>query len=402
MSIEPRRTNHRHFAWALLLVLACQRPSQPPARLQGDGDIVPASSRESHAPAKPAQSDADGDARRDLFAEGHTVRSDALIVNNQTITVADILEPLRAQLEDLAGKLPSELYYRKAADLVREQIVDEVAKHLIYRRASRKITEELEPNIQKAVEMMERERINREFGGRETSYENHLERSGKTRQQVLDRLRRDIVVDSYLRERLLPMIPDPRKRELLQYYREHIGDYSTKGRRELSIIDVPIASFLDRRREPTPDERERAEAEARAAINAAAEALSRGEPFEEVAKKHSRFKQADAGYWGFLSEPLRERWEIPSKRGFEMGENEISGVIEAARSFFIVKVGRVEPAHVQTFEEAQPDIVMRLKNRRFARERSEFLQRELETSTIGPLDAFIAQVIMAAPKPGLD
>ncbi len=378
---------------------ACTQPSAPPERLRHDSEIVPTAGRsEPDAPAPALANAGPPPSEPDVF-DTSAIRADALIVNGQAITVSDILEPIDPQLTELARTMSADLYYRRVAELVRQQIIDEVATLLIFRRASRRITEELEPNIQKVVELMERERINREFGGRETSYENHLQRQNKTRQQVLDRLRRDVIVDSYLRERILPMIPAPRKQELMQYYREHLADYSTPGRREVSIIDVPIASFLDKSRSVAPDDRARAEAEARAAIDAAHEALRRGESFEDVARRHSRFKQADAGYWGFLTEPLQERWETPSRRAFEMGENEISDVIVAARSFFIVKTGRVEPGHTQSFEQAQPDIVDKIRGRRFNRARAEFLQRELETSTIGSLDAFVAQVMLAAPRP---
>ncbi len=330
----------------------------------------------------------------------HAIYPDALIVNNETITVNDVLEPILPTVEKMAGELPPKTYYERVADLVRRQIVEAVADHLIWRRAQETIKEEVESQIGKVVDKMEKDRINRDFDGSETRYEKYLARRGKSRGDVRRRLRRSIIIESYLRERLQPLVPAPRKQELLRYYEAHIDEFSSPARREMFLIDVPAAAFLERGWLATETQFQSALSQARQAIAEAAAALAAGEPFEETAKKHSRgLNKAQGGAWGFIEAPLQGRWATPSQRLFEMQAGEVSGIIETPDGFFIVKLGRIEGGDVVSFQDAQPEIIDRLRQERFNRLRQDFLEKELEQSTFGSLDAFITEVLKALPKP---
>ncbi len=367
--------------------------------------------RNSPAPTtQPSESSPNRSAARNPDAEPaviapHAVRSDALIVNDEIITVDDILEPILPQVEELAKVLSGEMYYRRVLEFVRQQIVDAVAQHLIYRRASRTITEEMEPAIKRVVEQMERERIGREFHGRETEYENYLQRKRRTRDQVKLRLRKMIVVDSYLRDRLAGLIQAPRKQELESYYEEHKSEFAAPGYRELYMIDVPIAGFYDRdillmRRPPLPEEEIAAEKKAREAIEAALAALNAGDTFEDVAKKYSNGPHKEnGGYWGKIQSPMAGRWRVPYEHFLTLKSGETSGIIEASKAFFIVKVGEIQEENFARFEDVQPDIVQAIKNERFQKLKAEFLQRELDNSILGSLDQFVGQVMAAVPKP---
>jgi len=330
----------------------------------------------------------------------HAIRSDVLLVNGETVSVSDILESISAELERLAAELPPMAYGAKAGEMIRQEIVESVAQHLIWRKAKQMLNEDMEKGLKKAVDKMEKDRINREFQGRETLYDKYLAKHNKTRDEVRERLRRSIVIDSYLRERLLPLVQSPRKQELLNYYNANLAEFSEKGRREMYLIDVPAAAFFEARRRPTEDERRVAMDKAREEIQRAADALRGGEPFEQVAKTHSRGSTAEqGGNWGMIEQPLQGRWQAPSKRLFEMKEGETSEIIETPDGFFIVKAGKVEPGKTQTFDEAQTQIANTLKQRRFLKLRADFLQNELKQSTIGSLEEFVAEVLRAVPEP---
>ncbi|MFQ5502159.1 MAG: peptidylprolyl isomerase [Phycisphaerae bacterium] len=339
------------------------------------------------------------------------IRSDALLINNEAITARDILEPLMPQIEELSKTLPAGSYYERVVDLVQQQLKDTVAQRLIYRRARQTINDSIEPRIDKAVEQMERERINREFGGLETRYAQYLQDQNKTREEVRERLRRFVVVDSYLRDQLLPMIGAPRKRELMNYYRAHLAEFSKPERREMFLIDIPSYIFVDIKASPSPDAEEKAERAARASIDVAAGALADGRPFSEVAGAFSKGPHAgDGGAWGFISSPMAGPWKLPYERFVEMGEGEISDVIEVdhevangltMKRFFIVKVGRVEGGTVTSFKDAQPEIVMHLKNQQFQKLKYEFLRKEFDRSTIGDLREFLPTIMQSIPRPTL-
>lgn len=376
-------------------------PERPSSDNEERGEVV-------EAPARPATDDAAHvSTRRSLAA----VHADVLLVNEESIRVSDVLEPLSGELERLAQEMPPGTYYARAAELVRMQIVELVAQHLIWRRASRFITDDTRPQLEKAVAKMEKERIGREFGGLETEYEKYLVRHGTSRSEVRQRLERSLVIDSYIRDRIWELVPSPRKSELWEYYRRNRREFERCERREMFLIDIPVRAFLRGRSfyAPMRQERDAARAKAREAAEAAAQALAEGAPFEDVARSYSHGPRRDeGGAWGAITKPgdpdvspLQGRWSLVSRRLFEMAEGQVSGIIEDAdaESFFILKVGRVEPGTTASFQEAQPKIAAALKQQRFIKMRAEFLQKELDDSMIGSLDDFVARVMESVPDP---
>jgi bifunctional DNA-binding transcriptional regulator/antitoxin component of YhaV-PrlF toxin-antitoxin module len=330
----------------------------------------------------------------------NAVYANALVVNNDTITVDDVLEPLLPRIEEMSKELLPDAYYRRVVNLIREQIIEAVAQHLIWRRAQSQMDADMEPRLEKLIDRMEKERINREFNGSETRYTKFLTKRHKTRADVRQRLRRQIIIDNYLRGHLLPLVPSPRKRELRQYYTDHVERFSRSSEREMFLIDIPHQKFLDRSDPTSDDALEAARKQARTAIRAAATAIEAGEAFPDVAVRFSLGLNADkGGAWGSISGPLQGRWAAPSRRLFELGAGEVSEIIETPDSFFIVKAGKVQSSEVQSFQDAQPRIASALRQDRFATLRANFLQDELNQSTIGSLDAFVAEALRAVPPP---
>lgn len=326
--------------------------------------------------------------------------TDTLEVLDQYITTNDVLDPIRPKLEEMAASMPPRRYYEDAAELVRASLVELVATHLIYQKASSKLPDNVEPRIEKAVDAMERERINKDFNGLETKYENYLAQQGESREKVREKLRRIVVGESYLRDQLLPLIAEPRRDEIETYYHDHANEFTTEQRRELLMIDIPAATFLDRSNLMQRDQAVAlAMQKARNAVQDAQRELRSGVPFDTVARKYSRFKQEDGGNWGFIREPLTSRWEKPSLRFFELAPGQVSEIIETDDSFFIVKCGRVEGGVTTPFVEAQPIIVRNIKNQRFQKLKSEFLQKELRKANIGAIEPFFRHVLREAPQP---
>ncbi len=369
-----------------------QEPADPPSR--SDTRLASQQDRPGEEPAPRSAEDSP-----------NAVRAEHLVVDDEVIRVQDILEPLQSRLPTLESELSSDQYWRKVGELIRQQIIEAVAQHLIWRRAQETLHDELKPQLDKAVEKMEKDRINREFGGRETAYAKYLSKHGKSRDEVRERLRKSVLIDSYLRDRLLPMVPQARKQELQAYYNSHLNDFSKDGRREMYLIDVPVASFLDLSRPMTREDERLATEKARATIEKASAALKEGRPFADVAKEFSHGLHKDeGGYWGWITQPsdataapLQGHWEAPSRKLFELKAGETSEIIDAARSFFIVRVGAIEEASRLSFQDAQPEITNSLRQQRFVKLRADFLQKELDRSTIGSLDAFVRAVLNAVP-----
>jgi len=330
------------------------------------------------------------------------VAADTLEVLDQFITPEDVLEPIRPQLTAWSREMPPRRYVDAAAELVRESLVEQVANHLIYRRASTQVTPEMETQIDLAVDKMERERIGREFDGRETAYANALVQSGRKREAVRAQLRRGLIVETYLRDRLAPMIADPTRKQIRRFYDRHRDDFTTEEHRQMLLIDIPVAAYLDRSR--IMDRKQAialARQQARTAAQEAKAALNAGRPFPDVARQYSKFKAEDGGDWGVIHEPLAGRWEEPSTRFFKLPRGGVSDIIETEDSFFIVKCGKVSGGVTTPFAEAQPIIVNRLKSQKFRELKAEFLQDELNQANIGEIDAFYRRVLQQIPQPRL-
>ncbi len=333
------------------------------------------------------------------------VHSDVLIINDQIITVSDVLDPIEPQLEASAGRLAPAQYYKRRNAVVRRAVIEAVAERLIWQEAKFLISEQVEPQIMKAVDRLERSDINRHFDGRETRYETHLASIGKQRGEVREALKRKVVVNQYLRDKLVPMVSEPTKRELEKYYRRHIADFSSEPRTELFLIDVPVAMFFERGQIANERTTAVAREKARAAADAATAALDAGEPFEAVAKKYSEGRMKGAGgAYGFVStrkSPLVERYDPAWERLCRMKPDERSEVFEAHKAFFIVKAGRVESGEGKSFSEAQREIATKIRDQKFVELRANFFQERFDRAHISSLDDFYQNILNAAPKPSM-
>lgn len=343
------------------------------------------------APSRPAA------ARRPAAPPG-SLRATVLTFNDETVTTEDVLEPIRARLEDAAERLSDDEYNALLWRLIRNQLLSEVMERLIWREATRELGDAANESIDKAIDRAELDRINSEFAGRESRYEQYLAELGKTRQIVRDRLRRRIIVEQYLRNRLMPLV-SVQKRDIVKYYDNHRAEFSRTKRVEMFLIDVPFTAFLESLRPPTEGEKAEARRKARERIEQCRARLRAGESFEEVARTGGAgLHREDGGAWGFISAPLRGRYQAPSEAVLAMSEGQISDIIETPSGYFIVRAGRVEAAETQPLESVQGEIVERLRLEQFNELRARFVQRELSRSAVGDVEPFVQAIVARAPE----
>ncbi len=383
-----------------------EKPSDNSGEYAGEDDTIV---ENADSPAKPgpavaakptaARSSSGGESQQRQPSRG-AITSDVLVLNDETVDVMDVLDPIRGMLTEAAAKKPPREYLQYRDDIVRRQIVEAVAERLIWQEARNAVSEDVKPQLERVVVAMEKDRINREFGGLETNYEKYLARNGRTRADVRKMLERGVMIDKYLKDRLLPLIASPTRNELKKYYDQHQADFTTQTKRELYLIDIPVAAFLENRRVVTDAQIAAATAKARAQADEAARAIKAGQPFEDVARKYSKgLNKEKGGAWGVINEPLQDRWEVPSKRLFSMSDGQVSEVIEHAKAFFIVKAKVVEQGQTTSFTDAQPEIMRKMRQERFIKLRGDFLQKRFAKSQVGSMDDFYRRVLAACPAP---
>lgn len=412
---------------AFYLLTACTQDSQRPDTLRGWREKALGSDSPAHHAAAPAQSRTNGDDAAPGAAAAHapvappappsadgadgaaapreplrlaTSGSGRLLtVNGETVTVEDILQPIRPRLAEAARNQSPNEYYAFLVRTVRDQIITEVAERLVWREAKRQLTEDAETQIDAAVERIERDRIQREFAGRESRYEAALVEEGTTREKTRLRIRRRLVVQQWVRDRLLPRVSITR-RELMSYYQQHLHEFTKSGRVEMFLIDIPLKSLVSSADLTDPARLDDARRQARTALEEALSKIRAGTlSFEDAARQYSKGLNAQAGgKWGFISEPLQGYWESPSKQVLAFSAGQVSDVCDGPDCVYIVKAGQVEAPVMTSFESAQPRIMEKVRQQRLAAMESEYLQSLLEQADIGPLEPFVQAVIEAAPE----
>jgi hypothetical protein len=361
-----------------------------------DGQIVPTASPTlaiERPPAPPRRS-------LPVIAPPAAIQGDILLVNDATVTVAEILYPLRDDLTELrrARTLPG--FHDEARRLIRRQTQQEIGVLLIYKQASTSLGEKERTYIDGEANKQLENFTAREFGGSASKLAAHLKEYGLTKDQFRDSLKRSMVVREYTREKLMPQI-QVRRDELLAFYRENLPRYTTEESRELLLIEAPCEKFLPEGRtwdRAGAAERAQAKLKAMRQARVAREALNE-RPFEEVAKEYSSGLHAESGgSWGLIARPLQPPYDVASKLIFEHEEGWTSDPLETDSAWLVVRCGRIEPGGQRSFTEAQDEIRADLRERRFNRLSAEYVLKLAADATISALDTFINAAVERAEK----
>ena len=325
-----------------------------------------------------------------------------LLVNGDTITVEDILDPIKSDLERKAATLSPEDYLREVRRAVAMQIWSQVNERLVYREAAKQLDERMGQVLDAEADRYLRARVNAEFGGRQSRFEKYLAGLGRTLDQVREQAKRRLLVTDYLRSKFSALLPQATRPELWQHYRDHLDDFTQPGQAELFLIDIPFDAFQqDRQSRPGSADWLQSKEQARTQARAALAELEGGLPFEAVAETYSKGIHArDGGAWGAVGATgLVGRYQPATEALAELDSDSHSGVVEGSDGFFIVGTGRVERAQVLSFEQAQPRIRDALSRDRYAKLEREYLDGLREQANVQRWQEFQLEVIRVLPRP---
>lgn len=312
-------------------------------------------------------------------AEPVLITGSMMRVNDQFVSVDEILSALAPQLQALPPGLSELEFRRRAAEIIQRQIGAIAARSLVLAEAEQFLNDQQKQMLQKEVDDFER-RLLAEAGGSRTRLRRQIARRGGTLEEVLQEQRRQLMIQVYLQSKFMPAIQVTRKM-LWDYYRQHREEYETPKRVQVQIIALPVDAFLETA-DPDRDEREAARQAARKVAEQAEERLERGEDFSAVAKDISRGPRARfGGIWPLMAAGNLRQKEV-EQRAFQLPEGQRSGIIETDEGFYIVRAAAVEPPEVVSFEQAQGEIRRLLRDRRYGRLVDDYFQRLMETATI--------------------
>lgn len=330
------------------------------------------------------------------------VGSPVLFVNGETVSVPEILEPLLSELENDARTLAPQTYYSSMIRAIRRQIDLHVSTLLIYEEARNHYPEKAMEAIDKEVDRRLKEIVTERYQGVYARFEAQLKAMDLTPQDVKSRLKRQLMVSQYMRDKYTPILREPPRRELMKYYQDHLDEFTTPERAELFLIEIPIDAVLGKPRDlATAEEIQAVRQKWLAHLQRAREELDSGVEFSAVARAYSKgIKAAQGGAWGEISPgTLQGRWAKAAEVLFRLSENETSDIVVTDESLLLVKCGKRTPRQQVSFEEAQPRIIERIKDEQFSRLSQEHVESLLNKATVRPLAEFTEAVAAAAPRP---
>lgn len=390
---------------AVVLLAGCDKGNQGPRRADHEAAHSERYHPEIHRSLRnePPVAAADASATQPEATSGPApVGSPVLFVNSDTVSVPEILEPIIGELENEARTMTPQLYYSSLQRQIRRQVDVHVSTILIYQEAKDFYPEKAMEAVDKEVDHRIKEIVTDRYQGVYARYEAQLKAMDLATDDVKARIKRQILVTQYMRDKFKTMLREPPRRELLKYYQDHIAEFTTPERAELFLIELPYDEVLGKpRNAATAEELAAARRKAVAQLKRAREELESGVEFGAVARAYSKgIKALQGGAWGEVSPgALQGRWAKAVETLFTLSENQTSGVVEADEFAYIVRCGKHVPSQRVSFESAQPKLIERLKDEQFNRLSQEYVESLLAKATVRPVVEFMQAVASAAPRP---
>ncbi len=363
--VMTSRTIGLGFALALaaLGVGACasKKPEQPKGVYLPDG--VP----------QTAENTAPEDSQRQLV--------DGIVgqVNGQPVYVGTVIDPdLSETLKRLGEELPRLAFRQQAVVLIHDKLQSIIDRRLMLGEAERNLTAQEEQGLRHYLADEERAKLIAEQGGGVLiiAEQNLMQREGLTIDQKLEERRQDEIVKMHITREILPKISISR-RDMERYYEENIEQFRPRAGRVMRVIRTDNPSDAD--------EIDRL--------------LAEGTAFEEVAGMQvNRYRRDDGGLHS--DKPLAgdEPFSIDELNqalpALKAGEH--SPRIAVGDGFFWVYVESITDEKGKTFQEAQSEIALLLRNQQYEAMYRQYYAELRRTGPTDPIEIMMIPVVEAA------
>ena len=324
-----------------------------------------------------------------------------LAVGAETVTADDITAALLPRLGPTAQQMSYDEFVGQAMPAVAMTLRDKVADILLYQQAKNAAPDEIDEQLDNAVEK-EMRRFIISFGGdyakAEAFLQNHY---GMDWTEFRKRQRRMILSSSYLHGMLAEEKPVTYS-EIRQYYDRHKGQsYSKDATITIRLIDIDMARVTTDTNTPKTEE-------AAKRITKIMERLDSGEDFGLLAMEYSHgYRAPTGGLWNQVKpDSLAEPYDILAAQAKQMSVGDIAGPLEAQGHIFIMKLEDKEVGNITPFEDVQDEIAQRIIMDRKREAFDEVMTKVMEEAAIGGLDTFatycLEEIYMTANSDGLN
>jgi len=325
----------------------------------------------------------------DLRGPPRVVQAAMLMVNDQVISVDEVLSMVRKPMEAIPKGVSGETFLSQARGIVSEEIQRQVAEALVYGEANRRLSDPQKEHVESTVQSVLRERI-LAAGGSRAALERRLAEGGTSIEEALALLRRQKTSQFYLQQRLVPQISVSGK-ELWRYYRNHADEFATAKKVQMQIAAFPYRRFYPAGQlSPSEAELTAAKRQAAAAANAAMTRINAGEDFGEVVRAAApsvAYRSEKGGVWDYMPAGSFREKKVEDA-AFAAEVEQVSGPITGETGVFIVKTRGVRRGKVTPFEQAQEAIGRKLRDAQYDKLRLEYYEELYRKANIVQADAF--------------
>jgi len=323
---------------------------EPPTSTAGEGGDATAA-KEPDRPGKPRQTDPY--AGHQLTGSPMVVEAVAITVNDEVITVSEILHSVHRQLT-AAGKTKSkEQFARKAQEIIGQEIQRQIGEALIVGNATEEFGEAQMAYVDQLVADRIRDMVVAN-GGSQARLEQQIQAAGSTLDAARKALQRRMLSQLFYQMKV-GNLGGPSRRELWRYYSEHPDQFTQPAKVKMQVLALPFSTFVsDDASTPTGTPREKAKAAAAAAL----ERIHAGEGFTQVVtdcSKSPAFRSRQGGVWDHMAAGSFRETAV-EEAAFSMPSGDVSDVIVGETGAFVVKTLDRLDKQVIPFEQAQDQI----------------------------------------------
>jgi len=335
----------------------------------------------------------------DLYAAAP--KGSALLVNNGAVTSAEVIEPIKDKLRNLAESLDRQKFIDQTLPLIYESTRTAVARLLLYQHAQQFLEKMSVPaeTIESLV-AEKRKDILHKYGNSEATALVEMEKQGLNLPDVLEEFKRQLIVNHFEDTHFKPSLKITRN-QLLQYYRAHRkDDFYNPPVIQFQLIDIQTKQFLPAdAADPNQQQLNQARSQALDSAQKALAQLQNGADFDRVVQIFSHgFRKTNHGIWRPISNPqdLQQQYQpiIPALEKISIGQ--YTGIIETDDHFFVAKLIDRREENFIPFSQVQSQISNKLYEQRWLEYRTKLYTQLLEKATISDWGQFVQITAEAA------
>lgn len=317
-----------------------------------------------------------------LMVGGDTLTSDE-VITSLTVLDGKIITPID-YFKPIAQAVSIELFKERAKNQFEQILMDSISNIVLYQYARKQAGGNIDEGLEQAAQS-ELRRFTLGYGGDEAKADEVLKERGQDRKLFKERVKREILIRSYVTSKL-PYDRPITHRELLDYYEEIKDQYFARVPRiKFRLIDIQP----DRLEIADPNQDRRLLAEKRA--GELIERIELGEDFGALAKEYSHGPMAPfGGLWRPVQPAsLKAPYDILAAASEKLQQDEIAGPIAAEGHVFIMKLEEKQDAGYEPFEAVQEQVREKMTDKRQKEALDPLYARIRRQAKLGRTDEFI-------------